>query len=736
MIKKIISILFIAILLVVCVLGYISIKKQGTAEHYNVFGYVGNNAAIHIRINNPMQLSTSDSENSEFLNLIYGNDKFIALLVTNLIPDIADTNFVIRRNSIYVLSSAFVNEDRLLDFVHFIPVRKDADVKKILSNIATETTDTVNISNDISCYQIDKTKFYVYEFDNIIAVSSVFYALKSNIQQVRNKQTLADDALFTDGLRSAGRYVDANVFVNSSQLPQIVNALLGESISDTDSDFMKNIARWFILDADVTKNLCHLSGFIYTNSSNFLHLLKSQQKSELKILKELSPETLVAYSMQASNIDSLLNEYNNFFSNAENQYFDKLTQMSDSLYVDVVQLIKSLYPEEIALSYNPAHGWITLIKIISSQNAYNELQNLEKINHFADIVPQVFGKIFGLNKGKEISITDNFIVISKNKINNLKNSGILSINSDYIIDESLVAFYANPGGISQFFNVPKKKSKDVLKNIFIEIITADNRFYLNSNILLDSPSAQSKSQNTAKNTKTTAVETETTKTQSKSANVILKKNIENDADKQKYTIFQYADNTIELKDARAKSLWTKSIDEKIGSDIFVINPFNKGTAYLLFNTENKIYLIDFRGKIMSGFPIALPAAATNSVSIFAYDKTADYRIFIACANKKIYLYNTNGQHVNGWRIPRTEGIVQRPILFLRMDARDYLIAVDNSKIYVLNRKGYMRTNVKEKVQIPVTTEFEKLYNPARLRVKDKSERQLTINLINGKVTRK
>ncbi|MDR0754914.1 MAG: hypothetical protein LBF04_05955, partial [Prevotellaceae bacterium] len=195
-------------------------------------------------------------------------------------------------------------------------------------------------------------------------------------------------------------------------------------------------------------------------------------------------------------------------------------------------------------------------------------------------------------------------------------------------------------------------------------------------------------------------------------------------------------NLAELIDSNAKSLWTINTDEKIESDVFIINPFNKGIACLLFNTENRIYLIDLNGKPLRGFPVILPAAATNSVSVFAYDRTSDFRIFIACTNKKIYLYNTDGKNIQGWKIPKTEGIVQSPIQFLRMDAKDYLVAFDDKKIYIYNRKGYDRVVVKETVKIPVNVEFEKLYKPARLRFKDKSGKQTTINLINGKITRK
>jgi hypothetical protein len=718
----------------VCVLGYVNIRDKSNSEPYNFLNFVGNNAVVHIRVNNPVQL-VSDNENSEFFNLIYANDKFIVPLITNLIPDIADTNFTVRRNSVYILSSAFVNESKSLDFVHFVPVKKHADINEILASIATKTNETLNTDNDISCYEFDSSKFYIHSFGNLVAVSASFNALKSNLQQIENKQILAQDALFTDGIRISGRHTDANIFINSAQLPDLINALLDKNISDEDADFIKNLARWFILDADITKNLCNFSGFVYTNNQNFLNALNTQQKSEFKTLKTLSHETLVAYSMQIGNVDSLLIKYNEFLSVTTNSYFDKLAQMSDFLYFDVADFIKALYPEEITLTYNKYNGWMTLIKVLNAESAVDELEKFDTSNALPDIITAIFGKLFSLNKGKEISIIDNFIVISENKIQNLKNNGILSVNSDYIIDESLAAFYANPAGISKLFDAPKKKNNDFFKNIFIEIIPSNKKFYINSNILLSSSPTQNKLQEVVENHEI-SVENIAENTNAKSANIILKQSVENNVDKQKYTILQYENNLTELADNNAKPLWTMNIDEKIEGDIFVINPFNKGTAYLLFNTENKIYMIDFNGKSMRGFPVALPAAATNSVSVFAYDRTSDFRIFIACTNKKIYLYNTAGEKISGWKIPKTEGIVQSPIQFLRMDGKDYLVAFDDKKIYIFNRKGYKRADIKETVQIPVNAEFEKLYKPARLRIKDKSGKQITINLTNGKVTRK
>ena len=735
MVKKTISILFIVTLLVFCVLGYLNIKKQGDFEQSNVFNFVGNDAIVYVRANNPQQICNSNDENSAFFNLVYGADKFIVQLIPQLIPGAADTNFVVRRNSVSVLSSAFVNDDKSIDFVHFIPLRKDADVKNIITTIAKEVTDTLNTEKDILCYEIDESKFYLQNFGSFVAVSSNFFALKNNLQQVTNKQTLAGDLLFTDVLQASGRYVDANVFINSQQLPSLISALLGDNISSENFGFIKNIARWFILDANITNNFCHLNGFVYVNNSSFLNLLNSQQKTEFKTLKVLSPETFVAYSMQIGNTDSLINKYKYFFADSVKDYSIKLTQISDSLYIDAESFISSLYPEEITLAYTASQGWITLIKVLNRENAENELKKLDKPSSLSSIVTTIFGGVFNLNKGNEVNIIDDFIVISRNKINGLSKVGILSVNSDYIIDESLAAFYANPRGISRFFGVDNRKNIKSLRNIFIEVTPSDKKFYINSTISLEPSSKQKKSQKPS-NVDIVEPEIPTKETLTFTDVVVLKQIVESETNKQKYTVTQYNNNTVRVIDATGKLLWTKNLDEKIEGGISAINPFNKGVIYFLFNGENKIYLFDINGKSMSGFPIALPASATNSVSACTYDTKSDYRIFIACANKRIYLYNTNGEQVSGWRIPKTEGIVQRPVQFFRMDARDYLITADNDKMYVFNRKGYDRTEIKEKIQIPVNAEFEKLLNPARLRTTDKSGKQITINLRNGKVERK
>jgi hypothetical protein len=735
MVKKTISILFIVTLLVFCVLGYLNIKKQGDFEQSNVFNFVGNDAIAYVRANNPQQICNSNDENSAFFNLIYGNDKFITQLIPHFIPGAADTNFVVRRNSVSILSSVFANNDKSIDFVHFIPLKKDANVNNILKNIAKETTDTLNTEKDILCYEIDDSRFYLSNFGSFVAISSNFFALKNNLQQVKNKQTLADDLLFTDVSQAAGRYVDANVFINSQQLPNFVSALLGENISDDSFGFIKNLARWFILDASITNNLCHINGFAYVNDNSFLNLLNSQKKAGFKTLKVLSPETTVAYSMQIGNTDSLINKYKNFLADSTKDYSIKLTQISDSLYIDAESFITSLYPEEIALAYSASQGWITLIKVLNAENAENELKKLDKPSSLSNIVATIFGEIFNLNKGNEINIVDDFIVISKNKINELSKVGILSVNSDYIVDESLATFYANPRGLSRFFDVENRKNIKSLRNIFIEIIPSDKKFYVNSTISLE-PSAKQKKSQKPSNVDIVEPEIPAKATLTFTDVVVLKQTVESETNKQKYTATQYNNNTVKITDAAGKLLWTKNLDEKIEGDVSAINPFNKGIIYFLFNTENKIYLFDINGKSMSGFPIALPASATNSVSACTYDTKSDYRIFIACANKRIYLYNTNGERVSGWRIPKTEGIVQRPMQFFRMNARDYLVTADNDKVYVFNRKGYDRTEIKEKIQIPVNAKFEELLDPARLRTTDKSGKQITINLRNGKVERK
>lgn len=153
-------------------------------------------------------------------------------------------------------------------------------------------------------------------------------------------------------------------------------------------------------------------------------------------------------------------------------------------------------------------------------------------------------------------------------------------------------------------------------------------------------------------------------------------------------VIQDAKNNLYLINATGNSLWKKQINEVIASDVYTIDAFRNNKFQLLFNTANYLHLIDRNGNYVEGFPVKLPARATNALSVFDYENTKEYRLLIACADKTIYNFNSNGSKNEKFSPIKTSAEVTLPIKYSKVGASDYLIACDVSgKIYVYSRRG-------------------------------------------------
>lgn len=161
--------------------------------------------------------------------------------------------------------------------------------------------------------------------------------------------------------------------------------------------------------------------------------------------------------------------------------------------------------------------------------------------------------------------------------------------------------------------------------------------------------------------------------------------------------FQDQTNTLYLISSTGKALWKKPINEPLRSSIYTVDLFKNGKLQMLFNTDNYLHLIDRNGNYVQGYPVKLPQRATSPITVLDYDKTKDYRIFIACADKKIYNYSLYGIRTEGYTPLRTDQAVKLPIYYAKVGPSDYLITVDEGgKLYAFSRKGEGRIDFKNK----------------------------------------
>jgi hypothetical protein len=163
-------------------------------------------------------------------------------------------------------------------------------------------------------------------------------------------------------------------------------------------------------------------------------------------------------------------------------------------------------------------------------------------------------------------------------------------------------------------------------------------------------------------------------------------------------VFQTADKNLHLVNATGKTIWKKTISEQIRSEIFTVDAFKNGKYQMLFNTDHFLHLIDRNGNYVQGYPVKLPARATNKLTVFDYEGKNDLRLMIACANEVIYNYSIWGVHHEGYTPYSTDAEVNLPIKYCRIGLSDYLVTADRrGKLYAFSRKGSGRIDFRNKV---------------------------------------
>lgn len=156
-------------------------------------------------------------------------------------------------------------------------------------------------------------------------------------------------------------------------------------------------------------------------------------------------------------------------------------------------------------------------------------------------------------------------------------------------------------------------------------------------------------------------------------------------------------NNIYLLSSGGRILWKALIRERILGEVFMIDYYKNGKNQLLFAGRDYLHLIDRNGNYVDRFPVKLRSPASNTLALYDYEGNRDYRLLIAGADRKIYLYDRSGVQVKGWNLFVTKGAVRDPVAFYRVRGKDYLVVADEQSVYFLDRTGNARVNTKEPV---------------------------------------
>lgn len=706
-------------------------------------------ASIVVKVNSLEQLTNELHQKNEFwmaienFKLVADVNKFFGFTKSTR-NRYAAYDHLIYGNPVFFSAHTIGKGTPALFFAANIPEKvKPSDIQNFISEVTSNDFDlAVREYNGVKIYSYSSKKSdYNNEFTFAIYQGVAMYSqsqllIESAIGQLDSRISLLDSKTFSEILKTAGTRVVANVFVNHNRLPNLLSLQVHPS-QRTGLQNLAHVANWSELDLSIKDNAFYLNGFAQVpDTLNVLYKIFTRQKPvKMKVPEVLPAQTAALVFLGISDINQYFTSYRKFLEVRGRAigYNQRLDREGRAIGADLTKLYTSIFGSELALAFIPFEGesygncWFIAAEVKSQSFARQELMGIiesyasrsgqsvssfertfvvdreksVKIYRFpkSGLHETLFGSLFAVATDQYFTFIDNYIVfgssveaLSRLILANIHNKQLVAEQSflefsQSLSSESNFTAYINPAKAEMLYGhkldpsaaariISRIETVGKVQGLAIQLTGGRSMIFNNicarySPIAFDAPQ--------------TVWETRLDTTFTMKPQLVINHNTQ-----EREIFIQDSRNNIYLINHVGRVLWKRPLPEKIMGEAEQIDLFRNGKLQIVFNTKSSLYVIDRNGNNVDGFPAKLRSPATNPVAVFDYENNRDYRFFVAGEDRKVYVYNRNGNLVTGFDFDRTEREVRQPIQHFRVGGRDYIVLADNNRPYILDRRGNER----------------------------------------------
>ena len=727
-------------------------RTKSNLENLNAFKAVPHSTPVVLKINDPIHFLHLNNTN-ELINAISTIDSS-STIHKNIIDF---TQFINKNEQFYkflkgkelIVTFNYSGKENINTLtILTLESRSDNDISnKIISYFKEDNSVSIQSRkyNKATITEITKGRqqYFITNTNGLLLFSTKSLLIEEAILQL-NLETVENDKELNPLLKTVSKQSDFNLFINHKQIDHLLSKYSSNSLK-TKTSLLKTYSGWTELDINVDDNKLSMSGFTNGNQlDNYsANVVLNQQSVNSKIEKILPHSTTFYLSLCLSDAEKYFTDYQsyldkrNLFLMRENL----LLSMEKETGFRMQDVFQDMLEQEVALAginadqSSPSANKVWIVETKSGSTALNqmiEIQNNYVKNKklsssewikkyqidnqtsfniyqfpYPGLPKTLFGQIFSEMNANWFAVYNNYLIFGDSYITVTKalHSNVLgenlSSNIDYNIFKSNlsarsnITFYCNTSiSIPIADLIFNNKVSELIKNneelrkfkSFAWQVTATGDMLYNNSCLLYNPVVNSKPQTIWQSHMETAFE-------------FKPKFVTNHYDPQnKEVVLVDLNNKFYLINNVGRIIWQIQLESAIKGEVQQIDYFNNGKLQYLFNTQNKIYLIDRNGNSVKNFPITLRSNASSGVSVFDYDNNKDYRFFVACSDQIIYAYSKDGSLLNGWNKFKTDHIVNYPVQHFRVDGKDFIVACDKMKDYILNRQGTIRVTTNEVYQ--------------------------------------
>ncbi|MFI5219856.1 MAG: DUF3352 domain-containing protein [Bacteroidia bacterium] len=608
-------------------------------------------------------------------------------------------------------------------FIINIPIsnrEKFADeIIKILCPANSEINERNYEDVDIKELSINENKIFTYAISkNIFIGSFTSFLVEDAIrQQQAPGSPMGNDKAFNEIYSRSKNIHATTIFINYRNLPGWLSVFINdEKLSSFNT--LGQFASWSAHEIGLTNQTVFAQGLINAQDTlAFTAALTKQQPVEIELLKILPRKTSLVSAVGLSNKEIFFKTFesvlNNTAEKASRQFL--LKKIEREYKFSPAQKFYNIAGNEFALlitepaSINYANNTYLILKTADVQKAKKTMQSIcnlvnSKQNQstwredydgiqiglvrLTGLIPALFGSQFKKLNNIYFSFIGKYIVFANQPsslhslIDDYNEKNLLTKESSFRSVSVKLSWKTN-----YFYYCRLPSSRYLLKSVLSE--TASHHFdslknyysrwnvfavtisggkqVLNSDILMQYDS------------KSKTDETTLLWSAAVDATVSMKPNVIKDAASNGwFIIVQDNDNNLYLLDNAGNIIWKKVLSEKVLSNFYTIDLYKNNETQILFNTAGFLFLIDLSGNLVSNYPIRLPAAATNALSLFNFQHQQEYKIYVACSNGKVYAYEGNGKPLVNWNYEFGSGIINHRVQQFDWNGKTCLVISDIS----------------------------------------------------------
>ena len=576
-------------------------------------------------------------------------------------------------------------------------------------------TQNLSYSNSIIVEaQLNGTTLHYSKLNGLLMVSQEKILIEDAIRQLKTPNNLTAQSSFSDVYNTANKKEDFNLYLNTKNFDRISSNLFSQNTE------LQEQAEWMQWGLDFSKNGVLFSGISLSHDSlaQELSFFKGNDPHTVLAPNVLPKNTALFVSKSFENFKQIQRKQINALSvkHQQNTYTKKLVGLADHLKLKFESWIDSeITWFLIESSTNLSEGVLVHITDESNieefikQEADSILNYREKfIYKWAEL--KYLPTLFTTNTKSDVkyaTVVDEQLVLSadlgliKTLINDYKaeKSLIHSENYQNCMNElnsnsNLLIYLQNPSALQLAPKYLQTKIADFV-NLYSEALNPFRAFALQ----FDASQSICYSNAYLHFDKSEADQTRAIWSAQLEAPLLSEISlVKNHYDQQWEMTVQDENFTLYLLSTKGEVLWKRALKSAIIGEVKQIDLYKNKKLQLIFNTADKLYLIDRKGRDVGSYPITLDKETELPLALFDYQKQRNYRILLSCG-KHHFMYNKHGQKINGWKLNKTKSKAVQTAQHYVVASKDYiLLPEENGTLNILNRKGEPRIKIKDKIE--------------------------------------